>query len=134
MHLHFRSRDKNGVHTIRNAVVESPREHADFNCSMFSRMGVIANGCFTLWQYKFSPVLLMMTCLQKAVYVNFVDFKKAFDSIHRDTLWKILQLYGIPQEMDASGSGIHDEAKSVASDRARRRQLVAQCSRRDRRT
>ena len=29
---------------------------------------------------------------QKDIYVNFVDFKKAFDSIHRDTLWKILQL------------------------------------------
>ena len=35
---------------------------------------------------------------QKDVFVNFVDFKKAFDSIHRDTLWKILQLYGIPQK------------------------------------
>jgi len=35
---------------------------------------------------------------QKAIYVNFVDFEKAFDSIHRDTLWKILQLYGIPQK------------------------------------
>jgi len=34
----------------------------------------------------------------KAVYVNSVDFKKAFDSIHRDTMWKILQLYGIPQK------------------------------------
>ena len=38
------------------------------------------------------------------------------------------------QEMDASGSGIHDEARSVASGRARWRQLVAQCSKRDRRT
>jgi len=38
------------------------------------------------------------------------------------------------QEMDASGSGIHDEARSVASDRARWRQLVAQCPRWDRRT
>jgi len=31
-------------------------------------------------------------------YVNFVDFKKAFDSIHRYSLWKIIQLYGIPQK------------------------------------
>ena len=38
------------------------------------------------------------------------------------------------QEMDASGSGIHDEARSVASDRARWRQLVAQCSRSNTRT
>jgi len=30
-------------------------------------------------------------------------------------------------EMGVSGSGTHDEARSVASDRARWRQLVAQC-------
>ena len=38
------------------------------------------------------------------------------------------------RKMGVSGSGIHDEARSVASDRARWKQLVAQCSRRDRRT
>ncbi len=30
------------------------------------------------------------------VYINFIDFRKAFDSIHRETLWRILQSYGIP--------------------------------------
>ena len=29
------------------------------------------------------------------VYANFVDFRKAFDSIHRDSLWKILLHYGV---------------------------------------
>ena len=33
------------------------------------------------------------------------------------------------REMGISGSDIHDEASSVASDHARWRQLVAQCSR-----
>ena len=28
--------------------------------------------------------------------INFIDFKAAFDSVHRTSLWKILQLYGIP--------------------------------------
>ncbi len=27
----------------------------------------------------------------KPLHVNFVDFSKAFDSIHRQTLWKILR-------------------------------------------
>ncbi|XP_035772278.1 uncharacterized protein LOC118456011 [Neolamprologus brichardi] len=27
--------------------------------------------------------------------INFVDFKKAFDSIHHDSLWRILRLYGV---------------------------------------
>ena len=33
---------------------------------------------------------------QNSIYLNFVDFKKAFDSIHRDSLWKILRAYGVP--------------------------------------
>ena len=33
---------------------------------------------------------------QNSICLNFVDFKKAFDSIHRDTLWKILKAYGVP--------------------------------------
>ena len=33
------------------------------------------------------------------MYVNFVDFEKAFDSLHRDSLWSILRNYGIPQKL-----------------------------------
>ncbi|VDP20061.1 unnamed protein product [Heligmosomoides polygyrus] len=29
--------------------------------------------------------------------INFVDFRKAFDSVHRESLWSILRIYGIPQ-------------------------------------
>ena len=29
----------------------------------------------------------------------FIEFKKAFDSIHRGTLMKILRAYGIPKEI-----------------------------------
>lgn len=28
--------------------------------------------------------------------LSFIVFKKAFDSIHRGALWKVLALYGIP--------------------------------------
>ena len=31
--------------------------------------------------------------------MNFVDFKKAFDSVHRETLWKIAVHYGIPKKI-----------------------------------
>ena len=29
------------------------------------------------------------------LYLRFIDFKKAFDRIHRETLWKITAAYGI---------------------------------------
>jgi hypothetical protein len=33
---------------------------------------------------------------QAPLYINFIDFRKAFDSINRKKLWKILRAYGIP--------------------------------------
>ena len=30
---------------------------------------------------------------------NFVDFEKAFDSVHRESLWNIMRSYGIPDKM-----------------------------------
>ena len=34
-----------------------------------------------------------------SLIVNFIDFEKAFDSIDRSTLWKIMRHYGIPQKI-----------------------------------
>ena len=40
------------------------------------------------------------TCLQNSqLIVNFLDYEKAFDSIDRATLWKILRHNGIPEKM-----------------------------------
>ena len=36
---------------------------------------------------------------QRQLYINFIDFEKAFDSIHRETLWKIIKFYGILQHL-----------------------------------
>ena len=33
------------------------------------------------------------------LFVNFIDYKKAFDSLDRTSLWKILRHYGIPQKI-----------------------------------
>ena len=32
-------------------------------------------------------------------FVNNVDFEKAFDSIHRDSLWYTMKFYGIPDKL-----------------------------------
>ena len=33
------------------------------------------------------------------MYVNFIDFEKAFDSLDRETIWKLMRHYGIPEEI-----------------------------------
>ena len=33
------------------------------------------------------------------LYINFIDFEKAFDSVHHDTLWNILRSYGFPTKV-----------------------------------
>ena len=38
---------------------------------------------------------------KKSLVLNFVDFSRAFDSIHRPSMWKLLKLYGIPDKIVA---------------------------------
>ena len=38
------------------------------------------------------------------MYFHFVDFKEAFDSVHRDSLGRIMRAYGIP-EVDRTAEG-----------------------------
>lgn len=33
------------------------------------------------------------------LYVNFIDYEKAFDSVDRETLWKILRHYGVHEKL-----------------------------------
>ena len=40
-------------------------------------------------------VIAWNSCL----YLCFVDFEKASDSIHRETLWHLLKSYGIPNKL-----------------------------------
>ena len=36
---------------------------------------------------------------QATLYLNFVDFEKAFDSVHHESLWLIMKKYGIPEKI-----------------------------------
>jgi len=49
---------------------------------------------FSLWQ-----IIQKVSEGQKPVTVNLVDFRKAFDSISRPALWKILKWYGLPKKL-----------------------------------
>ncbi|VDP46333.1 unnamed protein product [Schistosoma margrebowiei] len=33
------------------------------------------------------------------MYINFIDYEKAFDSVDRRTLWKLLRHYGVPEKI-----------------------------------
>ncbi|CAH8471399.1 unnamed protein product [Schistosoma rodhaini] len=34
-----------------------------------------------------------------SLYINFIDYEKAFDSVDRTTLWKLLRHYGVPEKI-----------------------------------
>ena len=36
---------------------------------------------------------------QSSLYINFIDFEKAFDSISREVLWRLLRHYGMPDKV-----------------------------------
>ena len=36
---------------------------------------------------------------QATLYLNFIGFEKAFDSIHQESLWVIMAKYGIPEKI-----------------------------------
>lgn len=35
------------------------------------------------------------------LYISFIDYEKAFDSVDRETMWKLLGHYGVPEEIIA---------------------------------
>ena len=44
--------------------------------------------------------------------LNFIDLKKAFDSIHRPSMWKILEFYGIPSKIIRILASLYEGSES----------------------
>ena len=53
---------------------------------------------------------------QRTLYVNFVDFAKAFDSVHRHSLWKLLRAYGIPLHLVEIIKSFYDNLSGCVGD------------------
>ena len=49
---------------------------------------------------------------QLPIIATFIDFKKAFDSVDREAMWKILRSYGIPQKVVNAIATIYSNSKS----------------------
>ena len=49
---------------------------------------------------------------QEVLFITFVDFKKAFDSVDRDMMFAILRHYGIPQSIVAAIRSLYDKSSS----------------------
>ena len=50
---------------------------------------------------------------QLSIYITFIDFKKAFDSIDRKTMFDILRHYGIPMKMVKATQTIYNNSRSA---------------------
>ena len=48
---------------------------------------------------------------RKPLILAFIDYEKAFDSLHRDTLWKILYHYGFPEKYVNIIRAIHHKSR-----------------------
>ena len=46
---------------------------------------------------------------RKSTYCAFIDFKKAFDTVNRDTLWHKLQHIGIKDKLFSAIKGLYDK-------------------------
>ena len=42
------------------------------------------------------------------MYFYFVNFEKAFNSVHRDSLWRIMKAYGIPDKLIGLAKVLYD--------------------------
>ena len=56
-------------------------------------------------------IIEKVTALQKPVMINFIDFKKALDCIHRPSVWAILRHYGIPEGIVTIIQNLYKDSK-----------------------
>ena len=50
------------------------------------------------------------------LYAHFVDFEKAFDSVHRESLWNIMRISGIPEKMVRAIADIYARFECAVAD------------------
>ena len=51
-----------------------------------------------------------------SLYICFIDYGKAFDSVHRETLWRIMSSHGIPPKFVTMVQAMYKGSKSAVID------------------
>ena len=62
---------------------------------------------------------------QSTLYIHFIDFEKAFDSIHRESLWKIMRIYGIPDKLIAVVKALYKDFECSVIDENEKKRVVS---------
>ncbi|KAI8508065.1 hypothetical protein Bbelb_143050 [Branchiostoma belcheri] len=90
------------LNRIRDAVDEELREQQ----AGFRPKRSCAEQIFTLRR-----IIEKCNEFQSTLAVSFIDFTKAFDSIHRPSLWNIMQMYGLPNKVISAIKHIYADSK-----------------------
>ena len=78
------------MNRISNAVDKTLRQE---------QVGFCKNKGCTDQIFNIRNIIKQFTERQRKLYINFINFQKAFNSLHRESLWHILRYYGIPAKI-----------------------------------
>ena len=95
-------------------------------CKVFSRIRKAVDSIFRQEQagfrkgkgcidqiYTLHQILEQSEEWNSTIYAMFIDFEKAFDSLHRDSIWKIMRHYGIPSKLVKITKPLYTNFKSA---------------------
>ncbi len=82
------------------AKVFTSRISTTVNATLRKEQAVFRIGrSYTEWIFTLRNIIEQSAKWQRQLHVDFIDFEKAFDSVHRESLWCTLRTYGIPNHM-----------------------------------
>jgi len=61
---------------------------------------------FSVWQ-----IIEKSTALDSSLLINCKDFRKAFDCVHKPSVWKTLKCYGIPEKIIGFVQNFHKDSR-----------------------
>jgi len=65
--------------------------------------------------YVLRQIIEKVKAWNKPVIINFIDFIKAFDSVHQATVWAILSQYGKPDKVIEVIRNLYNNSRSAVS-------------------